>query len=111
MEYCRELEAAIRNGDLENSSQFARRLASLNINLTIEPNFTVNKLIDSPFSSKDSTFKAVNSNNKISVHLKKTQVDLEFELYLDASKVTISELKKKVHIYLYLLYCLFKINR
>lgn len=48
---------------------------------------------------RDSTFVTDSLNNKITVHLKKAEVDLEFELYIDVSKVTILELKKKVEVF------------
>ena len=48
---------------------------------------------------RDSTFVTESLNNKITVHLKKAEVDLEFELYVDVSKVTILELKKKVEVF------------
>ena len=85
---------------MEKISQLAKTLASIKANVTIELR-TPDSIdpINASLTPKDSTVVTDSLNNKITVHLKKAEVDLEFELYIDVSKVTILELKKKVNIF------------
>jgi hypothetical protein len=87
---------------LEKSAQLARKLASLNANVIIKPQ-KVNEhaLVNSndEETRKESKLEIENSTNKIFVYFKKAEVELEFELYLDVSTVTIFELKKKVCVF------------
>ncbi len=87
---------------MEKSALLARKLASLNANVIIKPQ-KVNEhaLVNSndEETRKESKLEIENSTNKIFVYFKKAEVELEFELYLDVSTVTIFELKKKVCVF------------